>query len=135
MDSRLRRCQRIRRAGDFQRLRTHGRRVAGHGHTVFIHRGGGPARIGLVTSRRTGNAVRRNRLRRIFREEFRQFPRPELDGWDICVVFRPEAKCARDGDMRESFRRTLGRIGGHRFLSHGTVQSASKGEDDRIPSL
>lgn len=54
-------------------------------------REGGPTRLGLTVSRRVGNAVVRNRVKRRLREWFRE-ARWELSGtWDIVVIARREA--------------------------------------------
>ena len=46
-------------------------------------------RIGLVTSRRVGNAPRRNRIRRLLREAFRLTQHELPAGYDMVVVVRP----------------------------------------------
>lgn len=48
-----------------------------------------PPRIGVVTAKKLlGDAVHRNRMRRVFREIFRQHPGVWPAGWDVVVVPR-----------------------------------------------
>jgi len=49
----------------------------------------GPARLGLVVSRRVGNAVRRNRTKRLIREAFRRCPALQHPGTDLLAIARP----------------------------------------------
>ena len=51
----------------------------------------GPARLGLVTSRKAGSAVQRNRIRRLCRECFRRWPEMLPPGVDLVVIARPGA--------------------------------------------
>lgn len=57
-------------------------------HFVLIVSGreppAGPARLGLVVSRKAGNAVARNRIKRLVRECFRTMKMP--DGIDLVVI-------------------------------------------------
>ena len=46
-------------------------------------------RLGLSTSRKVGNAVRRNRIRRLLRESFRHMQHDFPAGYDLLVVIRP----------------------------------------------
>ena len=46
-------------------------------------------RLGLSTSRKVGNAVRRNRIRRLLREAFRHLRHDLPAGYDLFVIVRP----------------------------------------------
>lgn len=45
-------------------------------------------RIGISTSRKVGIAVRRNRIRRLLRESFRQLQHELPQGYDLLVIVR-----------------------------------------------
>jgi len=51
----------------------------------------GPSRMGLVVGRKVGNAVRRNRIKRVCRECFRLWPDLLPPGVDLVVIARPGA--------------------------------------------
>ncbi|MDR1437830.1 MAG: ribonuclease P protein component [Puniceicoccales bacterium] len=71
---RFRRCQRIRLAGDFLEFRRSRTWRGGEYFSIGHKRNclGTPPRLAVVTSRKVGNAVRRNALRRMVREIFRR---------------------------------------------------------------
>lgn len=57
--------------------------------------GGGPShRVGLTVSRKVGNAVRRNRVKRWLREAVRAVPPPAGGPWDVVLIPRAEATVA-----------------------------------------
>ena len=84
-------ARRVRKRSDFLRIQGSRDRVTAP-HFVFLlsaASAGGP-RLGIVVTKRLGNAVLRNRVKRLCRECFRLFPN-FLPGHVDCVVI------ARDG--------------------------------------
>ena len=69
-----------------------------------------PARLGIVASRKVGNAVARNRGRRLVREWFRRRP-PLPNGVDVVVILRtgaPELTAeALETELEETLSRAL----------------------------
>jgi len=105
--NRFRPCHRLRSAADFERVYRGGKR-AGDGLFAVnaLANELGFARLGMsVSTRSVGNSVRRNRVRRIIRELFRE-RRSELPGVDLVVTSRPGAKDA----PREAIITSLGRL-------------------------
>jgi ribonuclease P protein component len=63
-------------------------------HFVFLvapRQEPGPARLGLVVSRKVGNAVARNRVKRVCRECFRHGHAAVPEGIDLVIVARAGA--------------------------------------------
>ena len=91
----LPRTARIRSQRDFRRV--YGRGVRAHGKLLVLVALGAKSpghRLGLAVSKEHGNAVRRNKLKRILREAFR-LERPTLAGaFDLVVIPR-----VRDGHL------------------------------------
>lgn len=55
------------------------------------------ARVGLVTARALGSAVKRNRARRLLRESVRALAHQIAPGWDIVLVAYPTISLERIG--------------------------------------
>jgi ribonuclease P protein component len=66
-------------------------------------------RFGFVVSRRIGNAVVRNHVKRLLREIVRQIPVKQ--GWDIVLIARVPAAAASFDDLGKSVRGLLSRAG------------------------
>lgn len=49
-----------------------------------------PSRLGIIASKKVGNAVMRNKAKRRIRESFRQLTKT-IDGWDFVVIARAQA--------------------------------------------
>ena len=95
--------RRLRRHAEFVEEQRTGRRVGTRHFTLLVAAQASPARaprIGLVVSRRTGNAVHRNRVRRLCRECFRLWPGLLPEGVDLIVVAREGAPALCLGDVR-----------------------------------
>ena len=72
MPQRFGKAQRVRRKAEFQQVFDSGFRVSSRYFTLLLARTSGPnARLGIVASRKLGDAVRRNRAKRLIREVFR----------------------------------------------------------------
>ena len=70
----------------------------------------GHARLGLsIGGKAVGNSVRRNRLRRVLREQFR-LCQPDLPALDIVITARPGARNAPPGDVVHSICKLLTQI-------------------------
>jgi ribonuclease P protein component len=84
--------RRVRRRAEFQHAfgvgtRTHGRYVT----LVIVSNSTGSTRLGLVASRKVGNAVARNRAKRLMREVFRKnVPPGSGPAIDIVAIPRRE---------------------------------------------
>ena len=88
----MRRAGRLRSGGDFRRVRREGRaRAAGAFISLAAPRPAGPegeSRVGIVTSKRVGDAVTRNRIKRRIRERMRLRYGQVRTGWDIVIIVR-----------------------------------------------
>jgi len=84
---------RITRAAEYKFVFDKGGRVAGRYFVCHLARqdGGGPCRLGLAVSRKVGNAVARNRIKRRVREFFRIHRDGFVPGALLVVVARPGA--------------------------------------------
>ena len=72
----------------------------------------GTPRLGLSVSRRVGNAVTRNAVRRRLREVFHA-SLPEVPGrWDLVVSARPESAEAGFDELNQEFARALRKLAG-----------------------
>ncbi|MBC8123551.1 MAG: ribonuclease P protein component [Gemmatimonadaceae bacterium] len=81
---------RLRASRDFEQVYRQGKRYGGSLLNVFVLGcEPGPTRIGITASRKVGNAVRRNRLKRLVRESLRPLVLKLTDGFKIVVVVRP----------------------------------------------
>jgi ribonuclease P protein component len=72
----------------------------------------GTPRLGLSVSRKVGNAVTRNAVRRRLREVFHSCISGVSKNLDLVVSARAAAAEATFEDLREEFGKSLGRVGG-----------------------
>lgn len=78
---------RLKKRREFLEVQGRGHKLWGRRFIYYIRRGStARIRIGITTSRKVGNAVRRNRIRRLVREAFRQHPDLYPFPLDIVII-------------------------------------------------
>lgn len=85
---------RVRKRREFLQIQNAGRRVATrHFLVVYVAASDGPARLGITVTKKIGNAVVRNRIKRAVRETFRSCAATMARGVSLVVI-------ARDGSSQ-----------------------------------
>ena len=102
-------ADRLRQRAEYLACYQRGRTLTGPLATLHVlpNQLGAP-RLGLTATRKVGNAVVRNRLRRRCREVYRRFRRrAELPALDLVVTLRPRAANASFSETRRELERQL----------------------------
>lgn len=103
---------------DFRRLYNRGKAVTDPALVIYYSKNrAGICRIGITTSKKIGNAVERNRSRRLIREAFRQVAPSVVSGYDIVFVARSKTKYVKSTRLEEIMRRA--------FLQEGIIPAES----------
>jgi ribonuclease P protein component len=84
---------RIRRSSEFKVIATAGRRLSSGSFVMLVGQSpaASQARLGVTVSRKVGNAVVRNRVKRRIREWFRRDGQALVAGRDVVVIARSAA--------------------------------------------
>lgn len=108
---------------DFQAIQKNGTRLQTEWFVVVVVRQAeaarGPTRLGITASRKAGNAVLRNRVRRLVREWFRRISSLLPERLDIVVICRSDLPFLTLEDVAGSLTKTIPRI---KKLAPSTVQ-------------
>lgn len=97
---------------EFQRVYNKGRYAASKSLVIYVLPNRKSAiRFGITTSKKVGNSVTRNRLRRLVRENLRLMGLTPPQGLDLVVVARKADKQATLGSIGKEMRYLLTRLG------------------------
>ena len=85
--------EKILNRADFVKLNRSGKRLYTKHFTLITKQNGqGVTRLGVTVSKKTGNAVKRNRVKRLIREFFRLNKTHFPQGHDIVIVAKKDAR-------------------------------------------
>lgn len=113
------RWERMQSSKEFDRVRREGIVISGQ-YLVFSGIRLSPQaqrRIGLIVSRRIGNAVTRNRIKRQLREIYRRHRAEIITGLQLVIIVRQLATHAKYLDIESEFLRFLPRVNGSQTWS------------------
>ena len=97
---------------DFRRLYNRGKTVTDPALVIYYSKNrAGICRIGITTSKKIGNAVERNRSRRLLKEAFRSVCSDVLPNYDIVIVARSKTKYLKSTRLAEIMRRIFSEQG------------------------
>jgi ribonuclease P protein component len=106
---RLPRSSRIKSTGDFARTRAKGQRFTSGCLILNIAErpAGSPSRVGVITSRKIGNAVVRSRARRLLKESFRLHQYELQRPVDVILVARNSIVGKKRPDVERDYLKAL----------------------------
>jgi ribonuclease P protein component len=113
MPKRLGRSARIQPSGDFARIRQQGQRLALGCLIANWQRlpEGSKPKLGVITSKKIGGAVQRNRARRLLRESFRQHQNELNQSVEIILVARNSIAGRKFAEVEKDYLAALRRAG------------------------
>lgn len=97
---------------DFRLAYDHGKSFGNRNLILYIRKNGTrKSRIGFTISKKTGNAVTRNKIRRRLREITREYAPRIKDGYDLVFIVRRNVPTITFWQLRSAFNHIL-RISG-----------------------
>jgi len=96
---------------DIQAVKQHGRRFSTALFNLLAYNmDGAPSRVGIVVGKRFGNAVRRNRAKRVFRELVRDSYSKLIAGHGVLVFPKKDMLVSSRKDLLQSWQTSLQRM-------------------------
>ncbi len=106
------RCSTLKNDYEFRRAYGRGRNSVSAGLVVYcLKKKKGGVRIGITTGKKVGNAVARNRARRLIREAVRQHEHDIRGNWDIVLVARTRTPYLKMQDVSSELEKALVQMG------------------------
>ena len=103
---------------DFRRIYARGKVYTNPALVIYVMKNrAGICRIGITTSKKIGNAVERNRSKRVIRAAFRSVIKEIDGGYDIIFVARGRTKYTKSTELCGIMRK--------QFLSAGVIKNDS----------
>jgi ribonuclease P protein component len=101
---------RLLKSKDFEDVFENGRKIGGRFFVLVVRKHNLPlARLGLVVSKKVGNAPVRNRVKRVIREQFRML-KNDYVGFDVIVIARAVSADASSKELARAFVNAMKRI-------------------------
>lgn len=101
----------LRNSRDIQIVKDQGRRISTALFNLLAHKmDDAPSRVGIIVGKRFGNAVRRNRAKRVFRELVRQLHPDLVPGRGLLVFPKRDALLQPREGLAQAWRASLERL-------------------------
>ena len=101
----------LRTSRDIARIKRHGRRISTTLFNLLVYKmDDAPSRVGIVVGKRFGNAVRRNRAKRVFRGLVRQLHQDLIPGQELLVFPKREALLQSSEQLKRMWEASLQRV-------------------------
>lgn len=103
---------RLKKSSDFQRVRRLGKAIA-HPFVVLLHlpNEGEQVRVGVAAGKKLGNAVRRNRAKRLMRAGIQPLLAQIKPGHDLVLIAREPILEAKSTEVEKALRSLLKKAG------------------------
>jgi ribonuclease P protein component len=100
----------LRASRDIETVKRHGRRISTALFNLLAYKmDDAPSRVGIVVGKRFGNAVRRNRAKRVFRALVRQLHQQLIPGQALLVFPKREAILQPSEELKRMWEASLQR--------------------------
>jgi len=104
----FRKSERILKKKDFSAAYDKGKRLSSANFIVFLHPNeSGIPRLGVTVSKKVGEAVKRNRIKRLLREFFRLNKDRLPPGQDVVIVARKDTSTKKYDEVRRELETLL----------------------------
>ena len=98
--------------GEFRRAYGRGKSLAQPALVTYALRNrAGKCRYGITASKKVGNAVRRNRAKRVIREALRMLDDPMCGNWDLVFVARSRTCQVKSTEIARIMQTQLKKLG------------------------